>query len=78
MSTTLKIAEVITEVHAQISELTGLAADLRAAATLSKRPVDGPCDETCGCTTDTAPSAIRTGVPLIAMTDAARRPRGAR
>jgi MerR family transcriptional regulator, copper efflux regulator len=53
--------------HAQIAELTSLAAELqRAAATLSTQPVDGPCDDTCGCTTDTAVPTMPTSVPLVA------------
>jgi MerR family transcriptional regulator, copper efflux regulator len=59
----------ISDAHTQIAELTTLVADLQdAAATLSVTPVDGPCDDTCGCTTDTPPgSASRaTAVPLIA------------
>lgn len=57
----------VTEAHAQIAELTALAAELqRAAATLSIPPVDGPCDETCACTTDgPGPSAVASSVPLI-------------
>lgn len=63
----------ISDAHTQIAELTTLVADLQdAAVTLSATPVDGPCDDTCGCTTDTPPgSASRaTAVPLIAKTDA--------
>jgi DNA-binding transcriptional MerR regulator len=59
--------------HNQIAELTTLAADLQsAAATLSATPIDGPCDDTCGRTTDTTASASprATAVPLIAKTDA--------
>jgi MerR family transcriptional regulator, copper efflux regulator len=57
-----KIADAL----AQIAELTTLAAELqRAAATLSTQPVDGPCDDTCGCTTDTAQSPMSTSVPLV-------------
>jgi hypothetical protein len=36
-------------------------------------PVDGPCDDTCGCTTDTIPISASTGtavVPLIAKSAA--------
>ena len=56
----------IGDAHRQIAELTTLAADLQhAAATLSTQPVDGPCDDTCGCTTDTPAGAV-TAVPLIA------------
>jgi len=66
----------VADAHRQIAELTTLAADLqRAAAGLSAEPVDGPCDDTCACTTDT-PAATATGgtgavVPLITKPDAA-------
>ena len=62
----------IAQTHTQIAELTTLAADLqRASAGLSTEPVDGPCDDTCGCTTDTtAPLTSGTSVPLIAKADA--------
>ena len=57
----------INDAHAQIAALTILAADLqRAAAILSTEPVDGPCDDTCGCTTDTAVPTTPTSVPLVA------------
>jgi DNA-binding transcriptional MerR regulator len=58
----------IADAHAQIAALTALAAELRtAAASLTAAPVDGPCDDTCACTTDTATaSAPPTSVPLIA------------
>jgi MerR family copper efflux transcriptional regulator len=63
----------IADAHRQIAELATLAADLqRAAASLSSAPVDGPCDDMCGCTGDTtlAPGAgfagSETAVPLIA------------
>jgi MerR family transcriptional regulator, copper efflux regulator len=66
----------IAEAHSQIAELTTLAADLqRAAAGLSIEPVDGPCDDTCGCTTDTtAPATTATSVPLITKADAIATP----
>jgi DNA-binding transcriptional MerR regulator len=69
----------INDAHAQIAALTILAADLqRAAATLSTQPVDGPCDETCGCTTDTALLTLPTSVPLVAKAAAtAEGPEGA-
>lgn len=69
----------ISDAHAQIAELTTLAADLRrAAATLSTQPVDGPCDDTCGCTTDTAVPTMPTSVPLVAKATAtAEGPNGA-
>ena len=61
----------IGDAHNQIAELTTLAADLqRAAATLTAAPIDGPCDDTCGCTTDTVAPATATPVPLIAEADA--------
>jgi DNA-binding transcriptional MerR regulator len=57
----------IAEAHTQIAELTALAAELQqAAAALSARPPDGPCDDTCGCTTDSAaPAAPTVAVPLV-------------
>jgi MerR family transcriptional regulator, copper efflux regulator len=69
----------INDAHAQIAALTVLAADLqRAAATLSTEPVDGPCDDTCGCTTDTAVPTTPTSVPLVAKaTASAEEPEGA-
>jgi MerR family transcriptional regulator, copper efflux regulator len=62
----------IAQTHAHIAELTTLAADLqRASAGLSTAPVDGPCDDTCGCTTDTtAPLTTETSVPLVVKADA--------
>jgi DNA-binding transcriptional MerR regulator len=61
----------INDAHAQIAALTLLAADLqRAAATLSTQPVDGPCDDTCGCTTDAALPTTSTSVPLVAKATA--------
>jgi hypothetical protein len=53
-----------------------LTADLQAAATtLSATPVDGPCDDTCGCTADPTPDPPSKGttVPLIAKTNATAR-----
>jgi MerR family copper efflux transcriptional regulator len=68
----------INDAHAQIAALTILAANLqRAAATLSTQPVDGPCDDTCGCTTDTALLTVPTSVPLVANAAAAEGPEGA-
>ena len=40
-------------------------------ATLSTAPVDGPCDDSCGCATDTTTATTGTTVPLIANADAA-------
>jgi MerR family transcriptional regulator, copper efflux regulator len=60
----------ITDARSQIAELTSLTSDLqRAAATLSAQPVEGPCDDTCGCTIDPSASSP-TAVPLVAMADA--------
>lgn len=60
----------ITGARSQIADLAALVADLQcAAATLSAQPVEGPCDDTCGCTTD--PSASTgTAVPLVGKADA--------
>lgn len=72
----------VTEAHARIAELTAFAADLqRAAATLAAHRPDGPCDDECGCTTDTptagtAPVTAGTSVPLIATADATGRDDG--
>jgi MerR family transcriptional regulator, copper efflux regulator len=64
----------ITDARRQIAELSGLTADLRrAAAALSAQPVEGPCDDTCGCTTDTG-AATPTAVPLGAEADVAIAP----
>jgi MerR family copper efflux transcriptional regulator len=63
--------------HTQIAELTTLVTDLeRAATSLSIQPVDGACDDTCGCTTDTPPGATSTvtTVPLVAKAHSATPP----
>lgn len=40
----------LTETGARIAELTALAAELRSTvAILEAAPLDGPCDDTCGC-----------------------------
>jgi DNA-binding transcriptional MerR regulator len=72
----LAVETKIGDAHRQIADLTTLAADLqRAAASLSSTPVDGPCDDTCGCTSDTTPTPgdglarTETAVPLIAKPD---------
>jgi MerR family copper efflux transcriptional regulator len=65
----------VSEAHARIAELTAFTADLqRAAATLAAHRPDGPCDDDCGCTTDTptttaAAMGAGTSVPLIAKPD---------
>src|SRR5262245_2539751 len=57
----------IGDAHTQIAELMTLVADLqRAAATLAAEPADGPCDDTCGCTTDSpAAASPAVAVPLV-------------
>jgi MerR family transcriptional regulator, copper efflux regulator len=72
------VTDKIDDAQAQIADLTTLAADLqRAAATLSSQPIDGPCDDTCGCISDatattdtTAAGRTRTLIPLTAKADA--------
>jgi DNA-binding transcriptional MerR regulator len=65
----------IADARHQIAELTTLTSELQqAAAGLSTGPVDGPCDDTCACTTDTpttSTGATGTAVPLITKLDAA-------
>lgn len=56
----------VTDVMRHIAEQIAFAAQLQAtAAALAGRPVDGPCDDTCGCTTPAAaprdPSAPAAG-----------------
>jgi MerR family copper efflux transcriptional regulator len=66
----------IADAQSQIAALTTLAAELQiAAATLTAAPVDGPCDDTCACTSDTTVPSTTTSVPLTAKTDAS--PKGA-
>lgn len=61
----------ITQAHAQVAELTRLAADLQAAASsLSAQTPDGPCDDTCGCLSDVAGQSAGASVPLVARADA--------
>jgi DNA-binding transcriptional MerR regulator len=60
------VAGKLDEVEARIAELESLRADLRrAAAFLESAPLDGPCDERCGCYADGvgSPTSI---VPLTA------------
>jgi DNA-binding transcriptional MerR regulator len=67
----------IGDARRQIAELTSLTTDLqRAAAGLSAEPVDGPCDDTCACTTATSDTTATsrpagTAVPLLAKQDLA-------
>lgn len=72
------VAAKIGDAHRQIVELTGLAAELQqAAAALSSDPVDGPCDDTCGCIADTSAEVsapAHTAIPLIAKADSSLHP----
>jgi MerR family copper efflux transcriptional regulator len=44
------VADKLAEVDARLAELRALRTDLRAAATaLATAPLEGPCDERCGC-----------------------------
>jgi MerR family transcriptional regulator, copper efflux regulator len=44
------VAVKLTETEARIAELTTFAGELRcAAAVLETAPLDGPCDDSCGC-----------------------------
>lgn len=66
------VDEKLTEVEARLAELLALQADLRrAATTLRTAPLDGPCNESCGCYATNAQGA--TLVPLTT-----KRQRGAR
>ena len=50
------VSTKVTEIERHIAEQHALAAELRSiAVTLASRPVDGPCDETCGCVTTATP-----------------------
>jgi len=57
------VAEKLDEVEARLAELRALRADLRSAAELLETaPLDGPCDESCGCYA--ANDSVTTVVPL--------------
>lgn len=44
------VAAKLADAEARIAELTAFAEDLRVTArTLESAPLDGPCDDTCGC-----------------------------
>jgi DNA-binding transcriptional MerR regulator len=62
------VATKLDETEARIAELVALSADLRTATTaLESAPLDGPCDERCGCVAE--PSGPIT-VPLRRKSDA--------
>jgi DNA-binding transcriptional MerR regulator len=49
------VQDKVVEVEAHVAEQVAFADQLRAtAATLAARPLDGPCDDSCGCTTAVA------------------------
>ena len=59
------VADKLDTARRQIIELTTLTAELqRAAVTLESHRPDGPCDDACGCVTDTDPSATAQPVAL--------------
>lgn len=46
------LVDKVAEIETHLAEQTAFADQLRAAAkTLTRRPMDGPCDNMCGCTT---------------------------
>jgi MerR family copper efflux transcriptional regulator len=52
------VTEKLDEVDARLDELLALQADLRVAADLLETaPLDGPCDDSCGCFAATATAA---------------------
>lgn len=65
------VADKVADARTRIAELAALVADLqRAAATLAAEPVDGPCDDTCGCTADADTAApAPASVTLVAKPD---------
>lgn len=53
------VAAKLAETEAQIAGLTALATELKATAkTLERAPLDGPCDETCGCVGELQPVLV--------------------
>jgi DNA-binding transcriptional MerR regulator len=49
------VQDKVVEVEAHLAEQAAFAGQLRAtAAALAGRPLDGPCDDSCGCTSDVA------------------------
>jgi MerR family copper efflux transcriptional regulator len=64
------VATKLAATEARIAELTALAAELRSTSlVLKSAPLDGPCDETCGCVS--GPRSTSVVVPLT--TKGARR-----
>ena len=64
------VADKLATARQQIIELTTLTSDLqRAAATLETHRPEGPCDDTCGCVTDTSDTAVPQSVSLSTKPD---------
>jgi MerR family copper efflux transcriptional regulator len=60
------VTEKLVDVEARLAELQALKADLLAAASmLESAPLDGPCNESCGCYADGA-TTVTAMVPLTA------------
>lgn len=72
------VGEKVTEAETRMAELRAFTSDLRATAALLTTNVDGPCDDTCGCTVVPAPAGIvgssGDGAPLGAEPRAAGTP----
>lgn len=62
------VAEKVAVARQQIVELMTLTSELqRAAASLEAHRPDGPCDDSCGCVTDTAADAATAGRHPVAI-----------
>ncbi len=69
------VAAKTAEAQGRIAELTTFTAELRrAAVALSRHRPVGPCDDECGCATDSLPAAASVPVPLVARADATTSP----
>lgn len=56
------VHDKVAEIETHIAEQTAFADQLRATAeTLAGRPLDGPCDDSCGCTTTSTPDTTEAG-----------------
>jgi MerR family copper efflux transcriptional regulator len=64
------VSTKVAQIERHIAEQRALAADLKnTAAILASRPVDGPCDETCGCTAAASECGCSTADELVAVSD---------
>jgi MerR family copper efflux transcriptional regulator len=69
------VAGKLDEVEARLAELRALRADLRRAAELLETaPLDGPCDDSCGCGAARGDD-VRTAIVPLTTTKARRGPR---